>query len=204
MAERPAAPARDDGWAALHTIDWTPRTYEFVAALFGGVVLLLLRPTPLPLSATLAWELAGKGVFTIAAVYAVTCAIVAGRVLLDGARHGVAGLTTPQRLVPLIMPYASLDFFVLTVRRALAVFTAVFFFLHLKHVILWLHMANYDRLLWDLDRWLTSAYSRTSGSSSGSARTTTRRCCSIGSTSSTSTTRCSSPCSSSASRAGGG
>jgi len=154
MDGRPAASASDDGWAALRAVDWTPRTYEFVAALFGIIVVLLLRSTPLPLSTDLALDLAGKGALTIGAVYGVACILVAGRVLRDVARHGVAGLTAPRRLVPLLLPFASLDFLVLTVRRVLAVFTAIIFFLHLKHVILWLHFANYDRTFWDLDRWL--------------------------------------------------
>jgi hypothetical protein len=149
-----SASERDDGWTALRAVDWRPRTYELVAATFGVIVLLLLRETPLPLSSGLAWYLAEKGALTVAGVYGVGLAIAAGRVALDGVRHGAAGLTDPRRAVPLLLPYVSLDFFVLTLRRALAVFTGVFFFLHLKHVVLWLHFANYDQVFWDLDRWL--------------------------------------------------
>jgi membrane-associated phospholipid phosphatase len=152
LDDRPAA--RGGGWTALTTVDWTPRTYEVTAALFGAVVLFLLRSTPLPPSQALILDLALKGAFAIACVYAVAIAIVGARVAADVRQHGRAGLWTPERALPLLLPYASLDFLVLTVRRTAAVFATVYFFLHLKHVILWINFANYDRFFWDLDRWV--------------------------------------------------
>jgi hypothetical protein len=154
VAFRPGMPSRREQMTALRGLDWTPRSYELIAVAFGIVVTLALRSTPLPLSDDLALYLLQKGALCVGGVYAVALVIVAGRLAIDVRRHGAQGIDAPERLGPLLEPYASLDFLVLTVRRALAIFTAIYFFLHLKHVILWLNFANWDRTLWDFDRWL--------------------------------------------------
>ena len=114
-----------DQLAALRGLDWTPRSYEVIAAAFGIVVSLALRGTPLPLSDDLALYLLQKGALCVGGVYAVALVVVATRIVLDVRQHGAHGINHPDRLAPLLEPYASLDFLVLTVRRSLAIFTSV-------------------------------------------------------------------------------
>jgi hypothetical protein len=85
-------------------------------------------------------------------VYALSLLAVGLRASCHLYRKGRKGFFSAAVMVPLLKPYWSLDFLMRTLRRGLAVFGAIFLFLHLKHLIIWLRPANFDLLYWIIDQ----------------------------------------------------
>ena len=108
--------------------------------------------------ATLAWHIGlaevfvMKGVQFIGGVYLLAIVVVVIKIAILKPKHGWSELLNREKLLEVSYPYCSVNFLLLSIRRALAVFGIIFFFLHLKHIILFIHRANFDLFYWDLDR----------------------------------------------------
>ncbi|VAX19593.1 hypothetical protein MNBD_NITROSPINAE03-1002 [hydrothermal vent metagenome] len=140
-------------WADLLRINWRPAGYEIVLLLFGLVSIAFVSMTPLYFSTALAKIFAYQIVKVTLYVYILAALVT----LVKGAaffiKEGKSSFNK-HTIIKIIYPYWSLGFFILTIRRALAVFGIFYFFLHLKHVILLINKANHDLFLWNLDRLL--------------------------------------------------
>lgn len=140
-------------WADLLRVNWRPAGYEIVFALFALVSIAFISMTPLDFSTALAKVFAFQIFKIIFYVYLLAALFT----LFKGARHLIKegkNSFDKQTIITIIYPYWSLDFFILTIRRALAVFGVFYFFLHLKHVILFINKSNFDLFFWNLDRLL--------------------------------------------------
>ncbi len=131
-------------------IDWRIRKYEVVLLMYA-VVCVPLISGKLPFSP----ELAGYfflRVFTYtAAVYAIACIIIAGRFIRWWLTR-TSGASELHSKLRLFVPYFTVNFLLLTLRRGTAILGVLYLFLHLKHVILFIHFNNFDLTFWNLDR----------------------------------------------------
>lgn len=138
-------------WNPLLEINWRIKPYEIVFLAFSALcTFLVLTFSPLPFS----WRFASVFILNICeltlAVFALSVPLVAYRYL--NLRSQITRRLTHEELLRVIMPYWSLDFLILTLRRGLALLGTIYFFLHLKHVIYFLNPKNYDLFFWNLDR----------------------------------------------------
>ncbi|NLF26066.1 MAG: hypothetical protein GX589_10480, partial [Deltaproteobacteria bacterium] len=135
-------------------IDWRLRPYEIIFLCFALISTVLVFQTPLPLSGRLAKAFILPLCTILLGMYACATLIVAIKAIALGMRHGWKSLTRREYFFPILLPYFSLDFLMRSIRRGLALFGTIFFFLHLKHVILWINPTNHDLFFWNLDRLL--------------------------------------------------
>ncbi|MGK7346210.1 MAG: phosphatase PAP2 family protein [Candidatus Nitrospinota bacterium M3_3B_026] len=149
QADAPAA-----RWSDLWKVNLAPRGYELVFWLFGLITVVLTSGTPLPFSTGLGLVFLSKAAQWTGLVMALSVPVVGYRALRHGLRHGRESLKEKETIMGLIQPYWTLDFALLTFRRCVAILGVIYFFLHLKSVILLINKANYDLFFWNLDRWL--------------------------------------------------
>ena len=135
-------------------VDLRPRSYEIVFALFALISVYLLSKSPLPLSKELALVLGLKIVKFIFAIYQITLLIVGFKLVLAVRKNGWNSVFRNRKWIPYFFPYWTLDYLVLTIRRCVSMLGIIYFFLHIKHIVLAVHFANYDQLFWNLDRWV--------------------------------------------------
>ncbi|MCB0325295.1 MAG: phosphatase PAP2 family protein [Bdellovibrionales bacterium] len=139
---------------ATREIDWSPRNSELVLLVFLPLYLGLIWNTHLPLSIPLLKAFAFKGAQLVGGVYLLAVPLVISKALWW--RFSRTGVTRLDREVwrAAANPFCSTSFLFLSMKRAVVVLGSIYLFLHLKHLILWFHTANYDQFFWDLDRWL--------------------------------------------------
>lgn len=135
-------------------IDLRPRSYEIVFVLFALISIYLLKKSPLPLSKELAMVLGLKIVSFICSLYGLTLLIVGLKLGLAVRKNGWQSVFRNRSWVRFFYPYWTLDYLVLTLRRCVSMLGIIYFFLHIKHIVLTVHFANYDQLFWNLDRWV--------------------------------------------------
>jgi len=140
-------------WADLLKISWRPAGYEIVLLLFGLASIAFISTTPLHFSMTLASVFVYQAMKVVLYVYILAALVT----LVKGAAFFIKEgrvCFDKHTIIKIIYPYWSLNFFLLTIRRALVIFGVLYFFLHLKHVILFINKSNFDLFLWNLDRLL--------------------------------------------------
>lgn len=143
----------------LLEINWKPKSYEYVLLVFALICFYLVHfLSPLIFS----WQLARVFIFKlcqiIILVYALSFIVIFFKACFIIKKSGFQAFKTKGVIKNLCFPYNSLDFLIRNIRRTLAIFATIFFFLHLKHVILWINTSNFDLFLWDLDRFLHLGY----------------------------------------------
>lgn len=139
-------------WGALATIDWRLRPAEVVFLLFALICTVLILLTPLPFSLKLAQIFVFQSCRLVLLLFPLSLLIIIPKAYTLAHREGWRSLGKSENIIPLLLPYWSLDFLLRSLRRTLAIFGTIYFFLHLKHVILFLHPANFDLFFWNLDR----------------------------------------------------
>jgi hypothetical protein len=149
---------RSTVWPRFKKILSVLRPYEIVAIVFGLICAVLLQFTPLFFSVIFAFSLARRLLMFLGIVYGLAAALSIGK-LGNAARRCPAGFWSGLRqpiswreTAAIVSPYASLEYLFLTIRRGASILAVIYFFLHLKHVVLFLHEANYDLMFWNLDR----------------------------------------------------
>lgn len=161
MTEEPVSPATNEQltrypnhWGLLHRTGFLlsrvyriVRPYEVVALIFGLMVTATMWRFGFPLSWRFALALFYKGTGLVGVVLIIG-AIVAGTEYSLKNRK-LSGCVTYIR-----ERYLNVHFTILSLRRVLSVLAVLYFFLHLKHVILFINFRNYDEFLWNLDRTL--------------------------------------------------
>lgn len=142
-------------WAPLLKVNWMPRSYEIVLGVFALIVSILVYGfSPLPFSANFARIFTLNLAEFVLAVYGLATLIVGFRVARHCWEHGWHSCRRQDNLISLVLPYFSLDFLLLSIRRAFSILAIIYFFLHLKHIVLLINTRNYDLFYWDLDRLL--------------------------------------------------
>ncbi|MCB0324669.1 MAG: hypothetical protein KDD69_13900, partial [Bdellovibrionales bacterium] len=139
-------------WSELLEIDWRPRNFEIAFLLFTAIYVYLINLTHLPLSEMLAGVFVLKLVTITLSIYGLTVPIVLYRAAKHAYNYGKDSLRSKATLIGLLRPYYTLNFLILTLRRGFCLLGAIYFFLHLKHLVLWLNPSNYDALYWHLDQ----------------------------------------------------
>ena len=135
------------------TITWRPRHYEIIFLVFACLTALLVNIySQLPFSWRLAEIFILNAIKLTALVYALTLPVILIRLGNHAEKHGVHSLRSSDALLACLQPYFSFDFLFLTLRRALATLGVIYFFLHLKHIVLLINTANFDLFYWNLDR----------------------------------------------------
>jgi membrane-associated phospholipid phosphatase len=122
--------------------------YEWLFLFFALTSICLISITPLSFSFGFARVFSREILRTIAIVY--SCAVVVGAFrwcLSIRKNEGISSRTA-------FAPYLSLGFLIRTARRSCSLYGTVYFFLHLKHAIIYLNPSNYDFFLWNADRFL--------------------------------------------------
>ena len=94
----------------------------------------------------------------VGAVYALSTVVIVGRAVVHAHKSGLRAAFAKQTFFTFLYPYCTLNFFLLTVRRAFVVLGTIYFFLHVKHLVLWFNQTNHDLTLWNFDRWLHFGY----------------------------------------------
>ncbi len=135
----------------LH-VDWAIKKYEVVCILFAITVAVLVSLTPLPFSHILANYFILRLQKFVVLVYALSLVVIFVKAQIYKSKHKINPFRNEQALLEVVQPYFTPNFFINTVRRGVAILTVIYFFLHLKHVVFFLHSANYDLLFWNLDR----------------------------------------------------
>lgn len=133
-------------------IDWRLRKYELVLVAFGLMTCALVFQTSLPFSEGLVGYFFLRLAKFVGLVYGVSLFISVGKAVIWVKDRGKGDEFTRQTLLSFLDPYWTLNYLQLTVRRGIAILGTVYFFLHLKHIILWIHPANYDLFFWQLDK----------------------------------------------------
>lgn len=141
-------------WSDLLKIDLTPRKYEIAFILFGAIVAFLVTRTPLPFSYHLAIIFFYNAAKWTGLVMLLSILVIGYKAIRHARVYGKESLKEKETFIRLIKPYWTLDFVFLTFRRCVSILGVIYFFLHLKHVILFIHKANYDLFFWNLDKWL--------------------------------------------------
>ncbi len=142
-----------DHWQPLLKINWKLQPYEMVLLGFALIVCVLeYSYSPMPLSGKLASVFVMKVGSLVLVVYGLSILIVGYRMLRHGITHGKRSCFVRENFIALVLPYWSLDFLLLTIRRTFTILAIIYFFLHLKHIILLVNTKNYDLFYWNLDR----------------------------------------------------
>ena len=149
MSTAAPTPAR---WGELLKVDLRLRNFDIAFVFFGIIYAMLIHSTHLPLSPLLAKMFLIKALQIVGGVYLVSIAIILFRAARQAHRFGMASLRDTATQIALVSPYWSLSFLFLTLRRALVILGAIYFFVHLKHLVLWINTQNNDLYFWDLDR----------------------------------------------------
>ncbi len=141
-------------WNELLKVDLRPRNFDIAFIFFATIFAMMIKSTHLPLSGTLAKMFFVKTLQIVGGVYLVSIPIIVTKAVMHARKHGRASLRETATKIELISPYWSLTFLLLTFRRALVILGAIFFFVHLKHLVLWFNHENNDLFYWNLDRQL--------------------------------------------------
>lgn len=152
-AEQQYPPARAV-WTDLLKIECRPACYEIAFILLAPIYIVLISRTHLPFSPSIAKIFAGKLLEVVLLVYGLSFIVIAVRGFEHALHFGRRSLMRKQTLIMLVRPYWTLDFFIRTFRRGAVLFAAIYLFLHLKHLVIWLNHSNYDLFFWNLDRTL--------------------------------------------------
>lgn len=151
MSSSTATPVR---WKDLLTVDLRPRNFDIAFLFFATLYALMIHSTHLPLSGTLAKLFFFKVLEIVGGVYLVSVPILIVKAVRHARKFGAASLRTTEAKVAIVSPYWSLTFLLLTLRRAFVILGAIYFFVHLKHLVLWFNHSNNDLFYWNLDRLL--------------------------------------------------
>ncbi len=133
-------------------LSFTPTNTDLFFVLFVGLYYFLISHTGFSFSTALLFELVRYTADIVLIVYLLSIPIIITRVCIHACRNRHRSGAARYDLMALFQPYWTFDFLFRTVRRTVITLGAIYLFVHLKHLALWWHHANYDRLLWDLDR----------------------------------------------------
>ncbi len=128
------------------------KSYEIITLVFGLICAGLVWFTPLSFSIKLAGLFFYKTIQLTALVFAMSILITGYRAFGEGMARGFKNVASWRVLHKLAEPYWSVEYLILTLRRGFTIFAVIYFFLHLKHVILFINKSNWDLFYWDLDR----------------------------------------------------
>lgn len=146
-------------WNEILQIDWRPRPYELVLIAFAVITITLLYTfSPLPLSVSFAKAFVLSTVELALITYGLAVFVIGFRIVANIKRSGASSALTKTALYPTLLPYFSLNFLMLTLRRIISILGIIYFFLHLKHIILLINPSNHDLFFWNLDRFLHFGY----------------------------------------------
>lgn len=141
-------------WSPLLKFDLTPRKYEVAFGIFALIVTYLVWDTPLPFSRALALHFFERVFGFVGVVYMVAVVVTLIKGCVRWTQTAINPFTNKRDLIEVIQPYWTLNYLLLTFRRGVAILGVVYFFLHLKHVVLFINRENYDLFFWNLDRTL--------------------------------------------------
>lgn len=133
-------------------LDLRIRKYEIVFIAFAVVSTVLVSQTHLPLSTILVENFLLRLFRFVMVTYGLALTIIVGRGFYQWAVTGKNPFKTQKTFLPLVVPYGTLNYLQLTLRRGISILGVLYFFLHLKHVVLLVRPANFDLFFWDLDR----------------------------------------------------
>lgn len=128
--------------------------YEITGLAFALICSVIVWLTPISFSGVLVRAFFFKSAEVVAYVYLLSLAVMVYRAASRACRGGAGALAGLENIKRIAYPYWTPVFFLLTVRRLVAFFGVMYFFLHLKHVILFVNESNFDLFYWNLDRWL--------------------------------------------------
>ncbi len=134
------------------TLRFEPTNADLAFVVFGALYYWLVTHTGFPFSRVLFVHVMGNVTEMTFIALMLAVPIVLCRAVAHGSKHGFKSLKQETTILSLAQPYFTLDFIFRTFRRVTIALGAIYLFVHLKHVILWWHHANFDRSLWDLDR----------------------------------------------------
>ena len=134
------------------TLTFTPKNSDLSFLVFGTLYFYLVHHTGFPFSTHFFFAFLDTGAQLLFGVFVLALPIVLVKALYHGGRAGWSTLTQGSVWMVLLQPYYTLDFVFITIRRIIIILGAIYLFLHLKHLILWWHRANYDLALWNFDR----------------------------------------------------
>ena len=144
--------AKPVSWKDLLKVDLRPRNFDIAFLFFATIYALMIHSTHLPLSPLLAKMFSIKALQIVGGVYLISLPIILVKAIRHARKFGAASLRATETKIALISPYWSLNFLVLTLRRAFVILGAIYFFVHLKHLVLWFNHSNNDLFYWNLDR----------------------------------------------------
>ncbi|MBX7136673.1 MAG: phosphatase PAP2 family protein [Oligoflexia bacterium] len=148
----PQASSKIRCYKELLRLDLRPTPYEAVFAVFAlTVCTILYTHSPLPLSWTLATFFLLDLCKLVLAAGILGAAITLGKLLRF--RHAAGGWPRSQsQILEICSPYLTLDWYLRNFRRGFSILGVIYFFLHLKHVVLFINPSNHDLFFWNLDR----------------------------------------------------
>jgi len=135
----------------FRAVSYRPKSYELVFVIFAPILGFLVSHTGFPFSRLLIRLIIDKAGFYLLLVYGLALVVVLSRALIMKLRKESFS-TSKDFWRAASRPYCTRGFFYRTISRTFILLFTLFFFLHLKHLILWWHKANYDLFFWDLDR----------------------------------------------------
>lgn len=135
----------------IRGIDFRPRNFDLVVLLSLPAYLALILYTHLPISFVFLRAFFTNAGYLVVLTYVIASVLVAGKAIW-AYRNDPTVFQDKERRNLLFAPYFTIDFLFITIRRTIAIFTIIFLFLHLKHLILFLRTANFDELFWNLDK----------------------------------------------------
>ncbi len=127
------------------------KNYELAFLAFAPFFAFLVLWTGFPLSYGLFRIILDKVALYLLGVYALAVPVILFRVL-HLRKSGIPFSNAKARWRMASQPYLSLGFFRRTLTRILVILFTLYFFLHVKHLILWWHHANFDLFFWNWDR----------------------------------------------------
>lgn len=131
-----------------------PKPYEWVLIFSICAYGYLMRRTNIFFSSDLIWVFVSYIGILLFVTYLTAFCVVSMKVYADWKISRDKKVIFSRAILKFAQPYYTPQFFFRCLRRGISLFGVIYLFLHLKHVVLAVHYANFDRYFWDLDRWL--------------------------------------------------
>lgn len=145
---------KNKGELGFLRIDWRIQPFEIAFLVLGSVYVAIILHSHLPFNFRILNIFLLQSLKVVFLVYGLSLIVIAFKAYLLVRKNGREVLYSSQTRHQLILPYWSLNFLISTFRRVLTFFGAIFLFLHMKHLILFINPSNHDLFYWNLDRTL--------------------------------------------------
>jgi len=134
------------------SVSLVPKNSDLFFVGFGILYFWMVYHTGFPFSRLFFIAFMWRGVELVGGVLLLSLPLIVLKALYFASQQGWNQLRSRSFWAEMSEPYLTLEFVSLTARRVLIIFGAIYLFLHLKHLILWWHKANYDLFFWNLDK----------------------------------------------------